>query len=75
MLVFFSDGVSEAPDREGEPFGDERIITSVHSSLDADVNTLLSRLIEDVRRYSGHDVPDDDVSALVLRFLGGEAPQ
>jgi sigma-B regulation protein RsbU (phosphoserine phosphatase) len=70
VLVLFSDGVSEATNGDGEPFGDERIITTIRASADADADVLLASLLAAVREFSHGAVPEDDVTALVLRFLG-----
>ena len=70
VLVLFSDGVSEAPDTTGEPFGDDRIVSSVAANLDADAPIILDNLLAAVRDFTGGAVPADDVTALVLRFFG-----
>jgi serine phosphatase RsbU (regulator of sigma subunit) len=70
VLVFFSDGVSEAPNSAGDPFGDERIASAIRARLNADVDELLEELLTNVKDFSGRTVPQDDVTAIVLRYLG-----
>jgi serine phosphatase RsbU (regulator of sigma subunit) len=71
VLVLFSDGVSEAANPQGEPFGDERIEASIRAHFREDAPTLLDRLLDGVREFSEGTLPQDDVTALVLRYTGG----
>jgi serine phosphatase RsbU (regulator of sigma subunit) len=70
VLLLFSDGVSEAPNSTGEPFGDARIMSAILARLTASADELLEALLDNVKNFSGRTVPQDDVTALVLRFLG-----
>jgi sigma-B regulation protein RsbU (phosphoserine phosphatase) len=70
VLVLFSDGVSDASNQAGEPFGDERITAAIRPLLNAGADELLGELLNSVKQFSGRTVPQDDVTALVLRYLG-----
>jgi sigma-B regulation protein RsbU (phosphoserine phosphatase) len=70
VLVLFSDGVSEAPNSVGEPFSDERIMSAIRARLNAGAEEMLEELLNNVKDFSGRTVPQDDLTALVLRYLG-----
>jgi steroid delta-isomerase-like uncharacterized protein len=69
-LFAFSDGITEAVDRAGEEFGDERLIATVAGANDLEVPALVDAVLERVRQFTG-DVPQaDDMTALALRYVG-----
>ena len=53
ILVFYTDGVVEAVNEQGELYGFERFLTSIDEGRDLMANELLEKLIEDVLRYVG----------------------
>jgi len=77
-LFLFTDGVVEAEDESGEPFGMERLeaVLSVHRS--DDLAALIARVHEAVRAHRGPREADDDATMLALRTLArspGESPE
>jgi serine phosphatase RsbU (regulator of sigma subunit)/pSer/pThr/pTyr-binding forkhead associated (FHA) protein len=69
-LVVYSDGVSEAISQAGEEFAEERIREVIAQSLHLPVEGVLTALLEAVRRFAGDVAPQDDLTALVLRYRG-----
>jgi len=70
IIVVFSDGVSEALDAEGEEFGDERLQQVVRESQHEPAATLVDRLISAVREFTRGAPQSDDITAMVVRYLG-----
>ncbi len=68
-LFLFTDGVVEAEDESGEPFGMERLeaVLSVHRG--DDLTALVTRVHEAVRAHRGPREADDDATLLALRVL------
>jgi sigma-B regulation protein RsbU (phosphoserine phosphatase) len=68
-LFLFTDGVVEAEDESGEPFGLERLeaLLSVHRA--DDLAALIERIHEAVRSHRGPHEADDDATLLALRTL------
>jgi sigma-B regulation protein RsbU (phosphoserine phosphatase) len=66
-LLLFTDGIIEAEDESGEPFGMDRLeaILSVHRGDDLD--GLLSRAQDAVSAHRGPREADDDATMLALR--------
>ena len=69
-LFAFSDGLTEAADRQGEEFGDARLIAGVRAAAALDPAALLDRTFECVRRFTGEAPQNDDMTALAMRWAG-----
>ena len=73
-LFLFTDGVLEAEDESGEPFGMDRLeaVLSVHRGDDLDA--LVARVHDAVRAHRGPREADDDATLLALRALVHSPP-
>ena len=72
-LVVFSDGVTEAQGRAGNPneeFGDARILSAVQEHERASASAVLDHLLERLHAFAQRGRQRDDVTALVVRYLG-----
>jgi sigma-B regulation protein RsbU (phosphoserine phosphatase) len=69
-VVVCSDGVTEARNASEEDFGRDRLIACVESSHGLDPETLVERLLQDVRDFTAGEPQADDLTALVLRYRG-----
>ncbi|HPC82964.1 MAG TPA: SpoIIE family protein phosphatase [Thermoanaerobaculaceae bacterium] len=69
LLVAFSDGLTDARNRHGELFGDERL-QRVLSRLDGSAATCLEGLLAEVDAFVDGDEPYDDITLLVARWHG-----
>jgi len=70
-LFAFSDGLTEAVNRQGEEFGDARLIDGVRAAAALDPAALLDRTFECVRRFTGDALQNDDMTALAARWGSG----
>lgn len=68
LLVIFSDGITEAVDADNIQFNEERIIDVVRRSRQESARTIIARVIESVREYSG-DRQQDDMTLVVVRRI------
>lgn len=69
VLVLFTDGVSEAMDSKGEEMGEERMEEVIRMNSQESADTILSRIVEDVREYSRNTVQSDDITLVVLKAV------
>jgi serine phosphatase RsbU (regulator of sigma subunit) len=73
-LVLYSDGVTDAESPSGERFGEERL-----SSILADGGAgrtpeeILERVLHATRAFAAGHPPADDITVLVVRYLGNPA--
>lgn len=66
-IVLYTDGVTEAMDRQGELFGDAALVRVVtgHSRLDA--AGIRERVLREVKAFVGDAEPHDDMTMVVLK--------
>jgi serine phosphatase RsbU (regulator of sigma subunit)/ketosteroid isomerase-like protein len=66
-VVLFSDGVTDAVNPDGEPFGDDRLLACVSGCRDQSARGFLDALFEAVHAFADSAPQSDDITALVLR--------
>ena len=67
-LVIYTDGVNEAADRNGKMYGDERVKMRLLERASSTPQDYLNALQEDLKKYTGSDVFEDDIAVLVMDF-------
>jgi len=67
LLLLFTDGVTEEENKDGEMFGEERLIEFLKYSPGSDLNDCLENLMESVRKFSGKTEMEDDLTVLAIR--------
>ena len=66
-LVLYTDGVTESLNAEGDEFGLNRMIESVQASAADGAQTIVKRIIEDVRDFTGSSPQNDDITLIAIR--------
>lgn len=72
IAIWLSDGLIEATDRQGEPFGYERVVQTL-AKFDGTrprAAQVRDSLLGAVERYAGGQPPNDDRTLVVMRYLG-----
>jgi len=70
LLVFHSDGITEASDRSGEMYGEERLQTLLAGVPPGTSASAVHRQIwEEVEGYVGEAEPFDDMTLVVIRIV------
>jgi sigma-B regulation protein RsbU (phosphoserine phosphatase) len=70
VLLTFSDGVTEALSASGDEYGEDRLLECAMHFRDRSVGDLLEGILASVRQFTAGAVQSDDVTALVLRYVG-----
>jgi sigma-B regulation protein RsbU (phosphoserine phosphatase) len=73
VVVIFSDGVSEAFNTAGDDFGEARLLQVATEGSSLAAQALVERIIGAVRAFTKGAVQSDDITVMVLRYLGGGA--
>ncbi len=68
-IVAFSDGVTEAMNSAGEPYGDERFIEFLRQYFNTDSEELVAKVVESIDAYAGEAPQADDITLLVARRI------
>jgi phosphoserine phosphatase RsbU/P len=67
-LVLFSDGVTEAQDRDRELFGTERLCAELAGRSGDSIDDLRRRILDCVNAWSHGTAQSDDVTVLLVRY-------
>ena len=70
LMVAFSDGLSEAMSATGEEFGDERILGCLKANAAAPPPKVMECLLTSVREFCQGAVQSDDITLLIVRYVG-----
>jgi sigma-B regulation protein RsbU (phosphoserine phosphatase) len=68
-LVIFTDGVTEAENRNAEEYGESRLLTVLRVQVAAAPQALLSTILQDIDRFEGDAPQHDDITLLLLKAL------
>lgn len=74
LLVVFSDGITDALNKDGEEFGEERLLSWVKANPELAPSAFLEYCLDTVRRFTVGAAQSDDLTLLVLRYVGAAAP-
>ncbi len=67
IIIIYSDGLTEAQNRHGDFFGDDRFHRLVRTLISGSCEEIGKRLIADVDRFVGDAHPSDDLSLVILK--------
>lgn len=67
ICVFYTDGVTEARNPEGEEFGTERLIGTIVNNSHLNPQDLRKAILDEITSYTGLDSFDDDLTILILK--------
>jgi serine phosphatase RsbU (regulator of sigma subunit) len=79
-IVYLSDGIVEAQDENGDPFGFDLLERILTGQIDRSPSAIRDAILNAVARHTGTRPADDDRTVMILRFeqfhsLLSEAPQ
>jgi sigma-B regulation protein RsbU (phosphoserine phosphatase) len=68
LLLIYSDGVTEAIDKNGEDFGEARLHDLVLKNLSLPASELVDQIIQAVKTHAGSSPPrEDDITVVVVK--------
>ena len=67
VLVWYTDGLTEAENQAGEEFGPRKIFDIVRSNRNASAQEIVNLLYQEVINFSERDTFDDDLTIMVLK--------
>lgn len=69
VLVWYTDGLTEGVDANGEEYGEKRFRRSIRAALDQPADAILQRIIRDAERwFEDFNRPEDDITLVVGKF-------
>ena len=72
-MILYTDGISEAMDRDGHEFTEARLMGSLTEAHRESVEIVMTSLMDAVHRFVGDAPQSDDITCLILRYKGARA--
>ena len=72
ILFLYTDGLSEAMNKNEEEYGQERIIDYLIDKRNLDTNQIIEGILDDVRQFDPTYPPQDDTTLIALKVTGGK---
>ena len=69
-LYLYTDGVTEAFNREGELYGDDRLEEQLKANLQTGQKELVSTILAEVAGFAAGFPPSDDITMMAIRYFG-----
>ncbi len=70
IVVFYTDGLTELTNRNGEDFGVERLSETVRAYRSEPLEKIIRKVRSRARKFRGKATRDDDVTLMLLRWHG-----
>ncbi len=71
VLVYYTDGLTEAENANRDDYGMERLQQAVFATAGASAATIRDYIVQDVEAFCGDTPLFDDLTLVVLRYTGG----
>ena len=71
LLVFHTDGLSEASNARGEEYGEVRMLDAIKALGGDHADPFLERMLKDLEKFNGNQTQMDDITMIAIRL---EAP-
>jgi len=68
IVVFYTDGLTEAQNGAGQMFGLERLGNAVAVNRAAEPEAIVARVIEELEKFAEGTPPDDDITIVVMKL-------
>jgi sigma-B regulation protein RsbU (phosphoserine phosphatase) len=69
MIVFYTDGVTESQNSDGEEFGTQRLIDLTLKYRDLAALEIVSRVCHDVHQFRNQDTIQDDLTLSIVKYV------
>lgn len=69
-LMLYTDGVTEAMNRDNEQFGEERVAASLQKLVGAPLTEMIAGVVNDINAFVDGAPQADDLTILTLRYAG-----
>ncbi len=71
MLIYYTDGLTEAENAEGDYYGEHRLVEAVLQAAGQTADAVLEHIVHDVESFCAGVPLFDDLTLVVVRYTGG----
>lgn len=69
IIILYTDGVTESLNDKEEQFGEKRLLELLKENNDLSANKMISKILEEVKKFSGKRTQYDDITLMVLKAI------
>jgi phosphoserine phosphatase RsbU/P len=69
ICIFYTDGLSESRNSEGEEFGYDRIVDVALHNRKSSAESIKNSILQEIRNYTGNSSYGDDMTLVVVKIL------
>ncbi len=73
-LFLYTDGVTEAMNEKGELFSEQRLQQELDQVSQKPLQEIMTALMQKITDFAGEAPQSDDITMLVLKYLGDKVP-
>jgi sigma-B regulation protein RsbU (phosphoserine phosphatase) len=73
VCIFYTDGVTESRNAEGEEYGYERLLSVAETHRHASAREIQDNILADVKRHTGTLSFGDDMTLVIVKWMGMKA--
>ncbi|TLM65969.1 MAG: serine/threonine-protein phosphatase [Deltaproteobacteria bacterium] len=73
-LFLYTDGLTEQINEQGVPYGEARLVASLHAQVGHDLGHACRNALQDLCGFAGKAAPQDDVTLIGIEFSRREPP-
>lgn len=70
LLLFFTDGITEAMNNQKQEYGLERLRNLAESLSDQTAENIAAEILKDVNSHSAGAVQSDDITLIIVKYIG-----
>ncbi len=70
VMVYYTDGLTDAENPQGENFGEARLAAAVREGLGGSAADILNHIVVAVEHFANGVVPFDDLTLVIVRYTG-----
>lgn len=70
VIVYYTDGLTDAENPQGEPYGEARLSQAVAQCTRLSASEIRDFILQDVERFCAGQTPFDDLTMLIVRYTG-----
>ncbi|GAB4529686.1 MAG: hypothetical protein OHK0046_49730 [Anaerolineae bacterium] len=71
VILYYTDGLTEAENPQQQPYGEERLIASLIHHASRPAHEILDAVVGDVSVFADGQPPFDDITVMIVRYTGG----
>lgn len=68
LVFFYTDGLNEAFDADGEQYGEDRLLERIKALRTAGAKEITSTIVREVKEFASEDMPQDDMTVIALKL-------